>query len=223
MDISEKERDMKQKLVLLSVLAVMLLVPMMAGAQDTGWAIKLRAVDLYPNSSSSYIDGSFTRIRINDAWSPELAVNYKWHKNWGAELSLTSARHDMDLVSGMLNGMYAGSVDIMPLALTGHYYFTTKTPMKPYIGLGFNYTQISSFHASSELRYYGVRVDLENSFGITAQVGSDFLLGKNWFINADVTYHFMGTYTTFRDAYSVNKVDTTLNAVVWGVGVGYRF
>lgn len=221
---------MRKQLIVVAVVVMALALPLVAGAQDTGWTLRLRAVDLYPNSSSSTIvsaDGkldSGTRVRVNDKWAPEIDVAYKWSKYWGVELSLTSARHQVDLVSGLFNGEQAGSVNIMPLTATCQYYFQTSTGFKPYVGLGLNWTQISSFETSSFFRANGVSADMDNSWGVTAQIGADVMIDKHWLVNFDLKYSWMGTYTYISDPSGhLPKVDTTIDPVIWGIGFGYRW
>ena len=81
---------------------------------------------------------------------------------------------------------------------------------------GLNYTV---FYNRNNILNGAAEVD-RSSFGLTGQIGFDYALNKNWFLNLDVKYVQMNTDVKVNGA-KVGKVD--LDPMLYGIGVGYRF
>jgi len=98
--------------------------------------------------------------------------------------------------------------------LTAQYHFTNFGTIKPYLGLGLNYTRFSNVDLPA-----GFTID-KNSFGLALQAGVDFALTKEWSLNLDIKKVQLRT-DLFANGTNLGtiKVDPTLI----GIGVGYRF
>lgn len=128
-----------------------------------------------------------------------------------AELSLTySQKHDVKL-----DGTKIGSFKHLPLTLMLQYHFAPKATLDPYLGVGVNYTRISS------VKLLGGSADLENdSWGGALQAGVDYKIDKNWSLNFDIKKVQIRSDGYIGGAkFSQIKIDPLLI----GVGVGYRF
>lgn len=90
--------------------------------------------------------------------------------------------------------------------------------LQPYVGLGVNYTICFEEKTVGALR--GLNLSLDNSVGVAAQVGADYALNKDWFVNADVRRINIGTTATVQ---SIGSFDVTINPWVFTLGVGRRF
>jgi outer membrane protein len=66
-------------------------------------------------------------------------------------------------------------------------------------------------------------VDLDSSFGITAQVGFDFKIDKNWLFNASVRWIDIDTDATFDLNGNAGRVAVDIDPLVYTVSFGYRF
>ncbi len=67
-------------------------------------------------------------------------------------------------------------------------------------------------------------VKLKSSWGLAGQIGADYDLGNNWFINADVKYLDIDTTATFGSGALGNiAVDVDMDPWVFGLGIGKRF
>jgi len=182
-----------------------LAIPATADAQ--GWMMRLRAIDVEPNASSS-IPG----LDVENQCAPELDFTYFFNRNLAAELILATARHEV-----MLNGTSLGKVSVLPPTLTLQYHFTNMGAFKPYLGAGVNVT----WFYNVGLQAGTATLDLDDySFGGALQAGIDYEIQKNWYLNADVKYLWIKT--------DVKAGDTTLGDLkidpwVFGVGIGYRF
>lgn len=195
-----------KRLLALTTASIVLAAPN-AFAADESWMVRLRAIDVAPNASSS-VSG----LDVKNQWAPELDFSYFFTRNIAAELILATTRHEVTL-----NGQSLGKVSVLPPTITLQYHFTDLGAFKPYVGAGVN---VSWFY-NDGLKLNGNDLGVENtSVGAALQAGIDIEVQKNWFLNFDAKYIWMNTDVTAGGATLTNL---KINPWVWGVGVGYRF
>lgn len=181
-----------------------------AQAQDSGsFIVRARTVHL----DSANKDSTGLGLTINNRWIPEVDITYFLTPNLAAELILTYPQKQT-VHSSVLNAD-AGTFKHLPPTLTFQYHVTGINGFRPYVGLGLNYTNISS------VKILDGAVGLKhNSYGWAAQIGADIPLGGGWLINVDAKKVKIGTNVYLNGADQGKfKVDPTLLSV----GVGYRF
>jgi len=186
-------------------LALPLAVSGTASAQN--WLMRVRAIDVVPNDSSS-ISG----LDAKSQWAPELDFTYFFTKNIGLELILATTRHEL-----ILNGNSLGKVSVLPPTLTLQYHFTDLGAFKPYVGGGLNVTWF--YNNDLALGNTPLGVD-STSVGGAVQAGLDYEFQKNWYLNFDYKYIWMSTDVT---ANGNTLTNLKLNPSVFGIGIGYRF
>ncbi len=159
--------------------------------------------------------------------TPELDFTYMLTPNWGLELILASSEHD---VSG--TGSLAGlgklfDARTLPPTLTVQYHFNTNGTVRPYAGIGLNYTLFFNEDATSDFKSAmggKANVELDDSWGLAGNVGVDVAINKDWFVNADVKYIDMDTTATIKtNALGRLKVDVDVDPWIYGIGIGRRF
>jgi len=151
-------------------------------------------------------------------------------------LILGSSKHDVDpqgaALVGALDGLAPGTggydvIDAwaLPPTLTLQYHFMPDSNVRPYAGIGLNYTIFYSEDVQGPLAINGATVNMRPSLGWAAQIGADFdLSDSGWFANVDVKYIDMDTRAEFRGtAVGDVNVDVEINPVVFGIGIGKRF
>lgn len=218
-----------------------------AGAEAGDWIVRVRAIDVSPTDSSSEVEvggtngvgGSFvpgSGVGVSSSVVPELDITYMLTPHWGVELILGMSQHDVDPqgagLIGALEGLAPGQgssdiIDVwaLPPTLTLQYHFMPESNIRPYAGLGLNYTIFLHDDVTGSLAINGATVNLRPSFGWAAQIGADFDLGDSgWFANIDVKYIDMDTRAEFRGTPvgDVN-VDVDIDPIVFGIGIGRRF
>ncbi|MDD2663825.1 MAG: outer membrane beta-barrel protein [Dechloromonas sp.] len=215
---------MHKKLLVAALAAVGLVSSAAAETMDYGpFMVRVRAVNIaWENGNSSQLqattaklDPAFGDVQAQDKVIPEIDLSYFFTPNIAAELVLT---HPQVVDVQVVGAGSIGKVRALPPSLMLQYHFTDLGAIKPYVGLGVNYTY---FNKNKGLLSGGLEVD-RTSFGLAAQVGADFALSKNLYLNVDVKYIQMSVdVKQTADGAKVGKLD--LNPITAGVGVGYRF
>ncbi|PVX29421.1 OmpW/AlkL family protein [Sphingomonas pokkalii] len=204
-----------------------------AQAQDaTGiaagdWLVRLRGIVVAPNESSGGILPAIPtgKVGVGDAVMPEVDFTYMATDNIGAELIVSSTRHDIqgrEAISGLGK---VGHTWVLPPTLTLQYHFMPKTAVRPYIGAGINYTTFYSAKTSDSLnKALGkTSLSLKDSVGYALQAGIDIDLNKKFFLNLDVKYIDMRTTARLDTNGTINQTKVDINPLVFGFGIGTRF
>lgn len=213
---------MHKKLLVAALAAVGLVSTAAAETMDYGpFMVRVRAVNLaFENGNSSSLKAAVaplgaSEVQADDKIIPELDLTYFFTPNIAAELVLT---HPQVVNVEAVGVGSLGKLRVLPPSLLLQYHFTDLGALKPYVGLGVNYTY---FNKNKGLLGGALEVD-RTSFGLAAQIGADFALSKNLYLNVDVKYIQMSVdVKQTADGKSIGKLD--LNPITAGVGVGYRF
>lgn len=187
-------------------------LPMVAQAADGPWLVRVRAV----NIDSADKDSTGLELTMNNKVIPEVDISYFFTPEIAAELILTYPQKQT-LHSGV-TGTDVGSFKHLPPTLTAQYHFTSLGAFKPYLGAGVNYTRISSVDFSP-VAALNVGLD-KSSFGFAVQVGFDYEVAKNIYLNLDVKKVQIRTDVTSNGT----KIgEFKIDPLLIGAGVGFRF
>ena len=198
------------KSVLVALIAV---ASSQALAQESPWLVRARAVHIEPDNTSSPVGGvgAADTIKVENKTIPELDITYFFTPHLAAELILTyPQKHNVSL-----NGTEIGSFKHLPPTLSAQYHFAPGATFNPYVGVGVNYTRISS------VKLLNGAADLENdSVGLALQAGVDFRLDEHWSLNADIKRVNIRSDVIVGGA---NISHLKVDPMLFGLGVGYRF
>lgn len=204
-----------------------------ARAEQGDWLVRLRAIVVDPDDSSSTVrsDGApiaGSGVAVDDDTVPELDITYMLRDQWGLELILASSLHH---VSG--TGSLAGVGEILeartlPPSVLLQYHFAPEAKARPYVGLGVNFTLFFDEDVTSGFEAIAggaSRADLDSSLGLAAQAGLDIVVSDKWFINLDVKYLDIDTTATLTTPGPLGtlEVDVDVKPMVLGFGFGRSF
>ncbi len=190
------------------ILAAGLFASGAAIAADGNWMVRgrLTYADFTNNNEDNRLG---SKVEAESIWFPELDVTYFFTENFATELVLTyPQKHDIKL-----GGSKIGSLKELPPHLMFQYHLPVGD-WKPYVGVGINYTRFWDVDLGP-----GIDVD-RSSWGPSLQVGVDYKIAPQWYLNADIKYTWMST-----DVKSHGVIVDKLNLDPWimSIGVGYRF
>jgi len=201
-----------------------------AAAYEAGdWVVRGRIIHVDTNEDTSTIrvNGAAVAnsgVNVTSDTVPELDITYMWTKHWGTELILGTTQHTVD-GSGTLSSL-GGIIDadVLPPTLTLQYHFKPNSNIRPYAGIGVNYTIFYDEKVTGGLDAANAKVRMDNSWGLAAQAGVDIDINKDWFVNFDVKYIDIDTTAHFKNT-TVGRasVDVDLKPWVFGIGIGTTF
>lgn len=165
--------------------------------------------------------GSDTQLGLNIAYFVTDNVNIE-------VVAATPFTHDVNFsVSDALGtGNRLGEVTHLPPSVTANYYFMdASSAFQPYLGAGLNYTIFFDEEFTGANRRAGLTdLELDNSFGLTAQLGADYKINDKWHMNASVRWIDIDTEANFKVGSASGKVaDIEIDPTVMTVSLGYTF
>jgi outer membrane protein len=198
-----------------------------AAAAQGDWLVRLRGIVVAPQDSSGPVLPTFpgATVSVSTAVMPEVDFTYFATDHIGFELILATTKHTIS-GEGTLEPLGpVASTWVLPPTLTAQYHFAPASKVRPYVGIGINWTIYYSENASEELvdAVGATNVNLSNSVGVAFQGGVDIDISPKVFLNFDIKYITMGTNATLTTGALVNTVDVDINPLVFGFGIGTRF
>jgi outer membrane protein len=181
-------------------------------AQDSGnWIVRARALHL----DSANKDSTGLDLSVNDKTFPEVDITYFFTPNLAAELILTYPQsHNVRAGDDKI-----GKISHLPPTLSLQYHFTGMA-WRPYVGLGVNYTRLTSVKFDPVVEAALDPSLKRDSFGLAIGAGVDVPLGGGWLFNVDVKKVQIKTdVSSFGTKVGTFKIDPLLV----GIGIGKRF
>ena len=176
---------------------------------------RLTLTSVMPNDDADPFSGAPTVTpEVDDNTRPGATFVYMYSDNIGFEV-LAALPFKHDITAG---GAKIGETKHLPPTVSVQYYFNPQSKLRPFVGLGLNYTTF--FSSKTTLPGLNGDLDLDDSFGLAAQLGIDYDLNEKWFLTADVRYINIETTATNSAA---GSTDVEINPTVVSVGVGYKF
>ena len=195
-------------------------------AEPGDWLILARVLYVGPNDDSGPVSGiPGSGVSVGSDVTPELDFTYFITNNLALEAILGSSKHDID-AEGSIRGLgKIAEARTLPPTVTLQYHFQPDSKIRPYIGLGINYTKFFDTESSASLdgALGPTKVDLSSSWGLAGQFGIDIPFQKDWFFNFDAKYILMDTTATLNSSGVIRTVDVDIDPWFIGLGIGRRF
>ncbi len=200
----------------------------------------LTHIDPSSNDTGVYVEalGGNTPLSVSVDDNTQLGLNfvYFYDANWAVELlAATPYTHTVTIndPQGISEGIFGANVDGVTLGETKHlpptisalYYFDTRSNFNPYVGLGINYTIFFDEKFKSVPKSLGFNdLELEGSFGFSAQIGIDYQLTNNWHVNMSVRYIDIDTTADFKIGDTIEgSAEIDVDPMVYSMMLGYKF
>ena len=188
-------------------------------------------VDPDASSSALVLDGTAvgqSSADVDDNTQLGLTFAYMFTNNLAVEvLASTPFSHDISADTGVLGlgTVDAGSTKHLPPTVSLLYYpMASSSRLQPYFGAGVNYTLFFEEEVASELE--GVlgngSLELDPSFGWSAQLGVDYMISENTFVNASVWWIDIDTDAEFN--FPSNRITTgvDIDPLVYQLTFGWK-
>lgn len=222
---------MHKSLLTASILAAALAAPLVQAHQAGDFIVRAGAVTVDPreDSSSLKLDGAKapgTKATLDSDTQLGLNFLYMVTDKVGIELlGATPFKHSVGVKGlGALDGKLADIKHLPPTLSAVYYPLDKNADFQPYVGLGINYTHFFDESLTSTRKGQGFHgLDLQESWGLAAQIGMDYMLTDNIMFNAQVRYIDIDTTATTYLGTTKVKVDVDVDPWVYMVGLGYKF
>ena len=190
-------------------------------------------VDPDASSSTLRLNGAAiggTEADVDDNTQLGLTFAYMLTDHLAVEvLASTPFKHDISANTGVLGlgEIDAGETKHLPPTVSLLYYPNDNaSPFQPYVGAGINYTLF--FDEDVDRQLEGVlgngSLELDPSWGLSAQVGMDYMLNDKMFVNASVWWIDIDTDAEFRFPGNTRlTTDVEIDPFVYQLTLGWRF
>ncbi|MCG3728617.1 outer membrane protein OmpW [Vibrio cincinnatiensis] len=214
---------MKKTACGLAVLATLVSTNVLAHQQGD---ILVRAglAAVVPNDSSDKIPNTSNELEVNTNTQLGLTIGYMLTDNFSVELlAATPFSHDISTKLGGL-GDIGKTKHLPPTVMVQYYFGEANSAFRPYVGAGVNYTKFfdekfNSTGKSAELS----DLKLDDSWGLAANIGFDYMLDDNWFFNASAWYANIETTAKYKIDSNKVATDVKINPWVFMIAGGYKF
>jgi len=202
-------------------------------SQISKFSVDLGYATLSPNDDNGEVSGPglppANSVDVKSASSIGMSVNYYQSNNISYQFYVAPAI-DFDIHgAGSLAVLgHVSTVDVLlPTALV-NYTFDQFGAVKPYLGVGINYTIFSAEKSTAVLEGAlggATEVQLKNSFGLAAQAGIRFNINKQWYVNANYLWIDVDSTAHINTSAvgTMRTVDLKIDPSVIYASVGYRF
>ncbi|HCE53267.1 MAG TPA: outer membrane protein OmpW [Shewanella baltica] len=182
--------------------------------------VRAGAVVVAPNESSDPV-ATFGEFKVSNNTQLGLNFGYMLTDNFGVELlAATPFSHDVSL-AGV--GKIAETKQLPPTLVAQYYFGNSQSVVRPYIGVGVNYTNFYDNEFTNDLGGALTDLSMTTSWGLAAQAGIDYQVSKNWLVNASVWYAQISSDVKFKLSGDTVVIGTDIDPWVYMVSVGYTF
>lgn len=154
-------------------------------------------------------------VSVSSDSSAVVNISYMFTDNLAVEvLGAYPFEHDIRLIDGPV----VASTEHLPPTVSVQWHFMPDNAFKPYVGAGLNYTAFFSTSTTGPLEDSTLK--LENSWGLAAEVGADFMLGESMLLNVSARYIDIETKAKL-DGDSLG--DVAIDPMVYTLAIGFVF
>ncbi|UTT86679.1 outer membrane protein OmpW [Vibrio pelagius] len=209
---------MKKTVCGIAVLSALMSANVLAHSEGD-FIVRVGAATVSPNESSGAVAGSSNiEFGVDSDTQLGLTLGYMFTDNISFEvLAATPFSHNIS-ATGL--GEIADTKHLPPTFMVQYYFGTAESDFRPYVGAGINYTVF--FDEGSKIAGLS-DVSLDDSWGLAANVGMDYMINDDWFLNASVWYADIDTTAKYNLGGTNYSTDVDIDPWVFMIGGGYNF
>jgi outer membrane protein W/outer membrane protein OmpA-like peptidoglycan-associated protein len=211
------------------VLVMAMSAPLAVAAEDGDWLLRAGVHQINPdrNNLPDVLGGN---VVLDKDETFSLDAEYMLTEHLGVDLfAPLYTSHDVQLKNTSLgNSAKIGEVDLLAPILGLNWHFNPDGAIRPYLGIGANWSDFSGEELSTTLVPARTRLDIDQAFGLAGRAGVDIGTHEHWFLNLDVRYVDLQTdvetdvpagtgFTT------IPLGEANIDPWIYGIAVGYRF
>lgn len=202
------------KTLCLAAAAVLAVVSPVAAQQAGDLTVGLGIANVNPKSDNGDLAGGAYPISIGDNTRPQITVEYFIRDNIGVELlGALPFKHSIKS-----NGTEVGTVKHLPPVVSLQYHFDATPQLKPFVGVGVNFTGF--YDAESKGGLAGNDLRVKNSWGLAAHVGTDYWINDRSAVRADLRWIDIDADVELNGA---NIGEVEVDPVVAGISYVMKF
>lgn len=202
------------KILCLAAVAVLAAISPAAAQQAGDLTLGLGLANVNPKSDNGSLAGGAVPVSIGDNTRPQITVEYFIRDNIGVELlAALPFKHSI-----RSNGAEIGSVKHLPPVVSLQYHFDATPQLKPFVGVGVNFTGFFDAEAKGPLAGSDMRV--KNSWGLAAHLGTDYWINDRSALRADLRWIDIDADVTLNGG-DIGQVE--VDPVVAGVSYVMKF
>jgi len=227
--------------------AVMAAAPMAQAYEAGDFIGRAGIATVDPDSSSSDLNSDAlgvipgAQVSVDSDTQLGLTVTYMLTDQIAVGvLGATPFKHDIKGDGSVLGGTgkLAETKHLPPTITLQFFPMPSSSKFQPYAGLGVNYTNffeekttqtLTDIYASLAPGVTRTDIKLDDSFGLAAEVGMDYMITENVGLNAAIwwadidTEATIGAYTADGTKADTSTIDVDIDPWVYMVGVSYKF
>jgi len=203
--------------------AVMAAAPAVQAYEAGDLIGRVGAATVAPDASSDPITNvaADARVDVDNDTQLGLTLSYMLTDQIGlGVLAATPFSHDIKGAGALASAGKVAETKHLPPTVTLQYFpMPSGSKLQPYVGAGVNYTVFFDEETAGALA--GTDIELDDSFGLAAEAGVDYMITENVGVNAAIWYIDIDTEAKIQAANQT--VDVEIDPLVYMVGVSYKF
>jgi len=207
--------------------AVMAVAPAAQAFEAGDFILRAGAVHVAPDDSSDAITvgglpalGSDARVAVDTNTQLGIRATYMFTSNIGVGLlGATPFKHNITGAGDLAAAGKLAETKQLPPTLTLQYFpMHSSSALQPFVGVGVNYTTFFEEKTTGALS--GLDIELDDSVGVAAEIGLDYMLSENFGLNAAVWWADIDTTAKVQ---TLDEFDVEIDPMVYMVGFTYKF
>ncbi|MBK1873341.1 outer membrane beta-barrel protein [Marinobacter sp. 1-3A] len=225
--------------------AVMAVAPAAQAFEAGDFILRAGAVHVAPDDSSASITvggapllgpAVDSKVSVDTNTQLGLRATYMFTNHLGiGVLGATPFKHNINGGGDIPGSVKLGETKHLPPTLTLQYFpMHSASALQPFVGVGVNYTTFFEEKTSADLNNAigaaSSELELDDSVGVAFEVGVDYMLSKNFGLNAAIWWADINTDATVKVydgagnyVAQTDKFEVEIDPMVYMVGFTYKF